>query len=351
MYKDRAEIQNQFLSLYSNDSVENIYAQNLRVELSAPYLLDSTGTSTLISCLLVSFCVGSYFKFALYRHMYDVGKEILNRPIDLLLLVSALIDHMCCLLMVANFSIGLSLDINLSDYLGVTWCYMHFSVAVFGASYRTFGSFGVAILRLIYIKFPYLVRETKSRTKYTLLVLLNCLLVCTLTTIGFGLGNGKQSRKQVQWNFCVGRSEAFREIMHDYSLTRGLTSPQSEFIPHFIVWSAFLAILTEFFCYVVFFHHLYSHDKEMVRKKILPDVEIRRRHHKNAITFLGQFYGFLVELVRVSLLIYSMSPNSDVTYRFVVAMSIWIEFGILSIVEVMTSQGLRSKLPHNYLSS
>ena len=351
MYKERTEIKNQFVSLYSNDSLEHLYAQNLRVEVSAPYLLDATATSTLISCLLVSFCVGSYFKFALYRYMYDIGKEILNRPIDLLLLASALIDHMCCLLMVANVSMGLSLKINLSDYLGETWCYMHFSVATFGASYRTFGSLGVAILRLIYIKFPYLVRETKNRMKYAFFVLLNCLLVCTLIVIGFGLGNGKASRKQVQWNFCVGRSETFREIMHDYSLRRGLTSPQSEFIPHFIVWIAFLAILTEFLCYMVFFHHLYSHDKEMVRKKILPDAEIRRRHHRNAITFFGQFYGFLVELARVCLLIYSMDPNSDITYRFVVTLSIWIEFGVLSIVEVMTSQGLRSKLPHNYLST
>ena len=51
------EIKNQFVSLYSNDSLEHICAQNLRVEVSAPYLLDSTGTLTLISCLLVSFCV------------------------------------------------------------------------------------------------------------------------------------------------------------------------------------------------------------------------------------------------------------------------------------------------------
>ena len=351
MFKERAETQNQFVSFYLNDSLENLYAQNLRVELSIPYLLDSNGTSTLISCLLVSFCVGSYFKFALYRYMYDAGKEISNRPIDLLLLVSALIDHMCCFLMVANVSIGLSLQINLSNYLGETWCYLHFSAGTFGVSYRTFGSLGVAILRLIYIKFPYLMRETKSRLKYAYFVLVNCLLVCTLITIGFGLGNGKVSRKQVQWNFCVGRSETFREVMHEYSLKRGLTSPQSELIPHLIVWSALLAILTEFFCYVVFFHHLHSHDKEMIKKKLLPDTEIRRRHRKNAITFLGQFYGFIVEFARVSLLIYSMAPNSDITYRFVMTMSIWIEFGILSIVEVMTSQGLRPKLPHNYISS
>ena len=323
----------------------NLY--DLNTELSSPHLLNQTGESILVSGLILSLSVGSYFKYPLYRFIYEAGSEVANRPIDLLLLIGALIDHSICLLMVVNFTIGLTLDISLSDYLGETWCHIHWGAAVFGTTYRTFGSLGIAILRLIYIKFPYQVKDVDGRMKHFFCVLISCLVTSTLLTIGFSLGNGKISRKQVNWNFCTGRSELFREIVDEYSFITGTTSLQSEIIPKLVVGIGMTGVLAEFVCYLVFFHHLYSHDEEMKMKKIVKESEVNKRHQKNAITFLAQFYGFVVELARVILLLYTLSPDSDISYRLLMTTSVWIEFGVLSVVEVMTSHGLRSKLPHN----
>ena len=347
MYKDTIEIHNRTLSVYLDEYPENLYLNSLKIELSTPHMLNQTGESTLMSCLILSLSVGSYFKFALYRYMYEAGREVANRPIDLLLLIAALIDHSICLLMVVDFTVGLSLDISLSDYLGEAWCNIHWSAAIFGTAYRTFGSLGIAILRLIYIKLPYQVKDVQGRMKHFFCVLISCLLISILLTIGFSIGNGKISRKQVNWNFCIGRSELFREIVDEYSLTIGTTLLQSELMPKLVVLIGLTGIVAEFVCYLVFFHHLYSHDEKMKMKNVLKDSEVRKRHQKNAITFLAQFYGFVVELARVILLAYTMNPDSDIGYRLLMTTSVWVEFGVLSVVEVMTSQGLRSNLPHN----
>jgi len=122
MYKDTIEIPNRTLSVYLDEYPENLYLNSLKTELSTPHQLNQTGESSLMSCLILSLSVGSYFKFALYRYIYEAGREVANRPIDLLLLIAALIDHSICLLMVFDFTVGLSLDISLSDYLGEAWC-------------------------------------------------------------------------------------------------------------------------------------------------------------------------------------------------------------------------------------
>ena len=57
------------------------------------------------------------------------------------------------------------------------------------------------------------------------------------------------------------------------------------------------------------------HDEEMLRKKRIPTGELRNRHRRNTITFLGQFYSFIVEFGITMVLIYSMRDQSDISYR------------------------------------
>ena len=347
MLNEKLEIHNNTVPLYLENSLQILFVNYSNLELSVPESLNQYNKNIIVLCLLGSIFIGSYFKYALYQHLYASGKEILHQPINLLILVQAIIDHLICIFMSATFTIGLTFGITLSEHLGEDWCNIPWYAGTFGVTYRTFASLGMAILRLFYIKHPYQVRNIEARMKMMYIVLFSGIVASTILTIGFGMGNGEVSRKQVIWNVCTGRSEEFREVIHNNSLIRGAIVDQSELIPKLVVVVGMLGIAAEFLCYLLFFKHLYSHDEDLLRKKVLKVDVVRKRHHRNAITFLGQFYGFVVEFARIVLLMYTMKASSDVGYRVLFVISIWVEFGILSVVEVMTSEGLQKYLPHN----
>ena len=163
----------------------------------------------------------------------------------------------------------------------------------------------------------------------------------------FGKGNGPASRKQVTWNWCVGRNENLREILHEYSLISGTVTSESEFLAKLSILTTILGVISELFCYLMFFSHLHSNDKHLLTRKIIKEVEYKRRRQINCMTFSGQFYGFLVEFFTYIAVYTTLKKNSSITFRLAIAICFWVEFGIVSVVEVMTSQNLRRYLPHN----
>ena len=244
--------------------------------------------------------------------------------------------------------VGLLFNITVSKHLNEIWCNIPWYSQAFGAAYRNFGSLGLAVFRLLLIKRNDLIKDNIIQIKILSSTFAISLILSILSAIGFGMGNGPASRKQVTWNFCTGKSENFREVEHNYSLLTGEVEQVSEFIPEMTVMVSLLAVAAELVCYVMFFQHLSRHDKAMLRKKVLEIGKVKRRRRRNAITFLGQFYGFIVEVMLYLGLIYTLNKNSHIEYRLGMVLFGWIEFGICSVVEVMTSNNLREYLPHNY---
>ena len=123
---------------------------------------------------------------------------------------------------------------------------------------------------------------------------------------------------------------------------------EPEVMPAVVIALSLLSIIAELICYILFFGHLYKNDEGLLAKKLLPASEIKRRHRKNAITFLGQFYGFVAAFVLYFGMAFTLQEGSDVTIRLWLVLGLPIEFGIVSVVEVMTSNCLVQYLPHNY---
>ena len=336
---------NETVLFYFQRDVNHLSINKIILEVSALHSLSQKTKSYVIACLIGSFVIGSYFKSALYSYMYKKGKDIFSQAINLLVLIKALIVHLACILMVTFYTIGLILDVSLAEIFGEIWCNVPWYIASFTAAYRTFGDLGIAVLRLFYIKCPQHIGDNESRKKIVYAVLAISIILSTASSIGFKMGNGDFSRKQLNWNFCTGRSEEFGEIVHNYSLITGERQIQSDNIAKSVVLIGMFGILAEFVCYVVFFKHLYTHDEKMLKSKLLPANVIKQRHRTNAITFLGQFYEFMVKCARITLLTYSMWKDSDMNYRMIMVISFWIEFGIVSIVEVMSSRNLKENLP------
>ena len=345
LYKEMATINKNTIPIYLNNSIDNFTIQGSNLELDALTAMNEFGTSIVVSSLLASVLVGTYYKYPIYRYMYDNSDEVTNKPVDLLILFQAIVEHLACIVMVTFLSVGMVFDISFASYFGEMWCFLPWNAASFGVAYRTIGSLGIAILRLIHIKRAGQSDTVPGYVKW--IVLLACIVVTILVTIGYGLGNGPASRKQVIWNFCIGSSEALRKSVYDYSLARGLVKGESDLISNLALSIPAFGVLAEFGCYLFFFYHLYSHDEGMVTRKILPAIEVRKRHRKNAITFLGQFYCFLVELAITIGFFYTMQETTKVGNRACLLVGLWVEFGILSVIEVMTSTTLKTNLPHN----
>ena len=181
------------------------------------------------------------------------------------------------------------------------------------------------------------------------IILATSVLMSVVLAVGFGIGNGPGSRKQVTWNFCIGKSEEFRENLHNYSLIQGTIVPEDEFAPKLVLHILLSSVVVELVCYLVFFGYMYRHNRYIMKKNILEVEVIIKRHQKNAITLMGQFYSFSVELILYIGMIFSMSKNTDIVYRMIVIVGFYVEFGLVSFVEVMTSRSLREYQLHNLL--
>ena len=336
----------QTLFFFFNETNENIKLHEVHLAKSALQLLEDVGVGCVISSIVASAVIGSYFKSGLYFYMYDTRKELKNRPINILLLVQAIIQHIVCLMLVVILTIGLLFDLTYADSLGEAWCGVIFYVGIFGAAYRNIGSLGIAVFRLMFLLHSNWVKERFGTLQMMVLILISSIMVSALMTFLFGIGNGPASRKQELTNFCIGKSGEFRKIEHEYALLRGLVVPEKEYATTIILVSLG-SVVAEFCCYILFFRHLYINDERLMNKKVLSAQKVNRRHQKNATTLFGQFYGFGIETIFYFGVLLSLKSKSDNLFRVGLMIGIWAEFGLLSIVEVMTSSFLRPNLPHN----
>ena len=330
---------------------ESLHLIELHLDKDAFQNLTFTTKAVVTSGLSVSLLVGSYFKSALYSYMYDRRKTLSERPIDILLLVQAIVQHLLSILMILTYGIGLSLGITFSNQLGDdVWCNIPWYGGSYGLAYRIVGGFVIACFRLLLIHDSDLVKVKIGINRCLCLMLITSITVPAILVQGFALGNGPASRRQAMWNQCIGKSEEFRNILHEYSVLQGTTTIETENIPKIVLMILILCVMAEFTCYLAFSCHLYCHDRHMLKRKILKEDVIRRRNQKNAITFLGQFWSFTAEFVVLTLSIISMAKQSNIIYRVFAIILFWVEFGLISVVEVVTSNSLINYLPHKFIN-
>jgi hypothetical protein len=345
MFKSPPTVINQIVGISVEDSFESLFIHEFNLELSAFDSLNQVGEAVVICSLVASSIIGSYCKSSIYYYIYQKSKEKGNTVIDILLLVNTIVQHLVCVLLTTFYTIGLAFDITYSDFFGEAWCNIPWYLGVFGGAYRTFGSLVVAVYRLLLINDKHKVTGIGKRKLVSIFLVLT-FAISAGVTVGFGTGNGPGSRKQVTWNWCIGESEHFREIEHEYSLITGTVPDESELLAKLCLLIPLIGNMIELCCYLFFFGHLYFHDRSMLKRKVFKEPEFKRRRHINAMSFMGQFYGFVVECITYIGFMLTLEAGSNISYRLALAIGFWVEFGISSIVEVSLSQNLRECLPH-----
>ena len=136
----------------AGDGPEILLVNDYELELTLFGSLSTLGVCVVAGSLAVSAGVGSYCKCAIYQYMYNKAKETEIKPIDILILVSTVTQHLICLFLAVFYCVGLVGDIKFSDHLDEIWCNLTWYAAIYGGAYRTFGSLGMAVYRLLLIK-------------------------------------------------------------------------------------------------------------------------------------------------------------------------------------------------------
>ena len=201
--------------VYNANDFDHLLFVDLSLETDIFQQLHGIPKVIVVSGLTISLFLGSYFKSSLYLYMFEKRKGILDRPIDVLLLVQAIVQNIICLLMMLNYNSYLLFDITISNQLGgEAWCNIPWYAGNYALAYRCVGGFILAVFRLLLLFRGDWVKYKIGMKRLLCLMSFLSLTIPAFFTQGFAMGNGPASRKQAMCNSCIGRPEEFRNVLH-----------------------------------------------------------------------------------------------------------------------------------------
>ena len=310
-------------------------------------LINLPFSSRLILCVFMSMSllVGSFFKGIMYSYVFTTNKNNrgwMHRPINVLTVTSAIIHHVSHISCGICYVVILLTDTPLGDVLGNHYCEIMDIIGIYGLTYLNVGSLGIAVYRILYVRHERWVKYVVGER-----LLLTIVLVLSLTSTGiiaflFKIG---RSNHRSHMNLCSGLSFTASQILIEYDLSQGMDMLVTPLFQSTAIGLAIILQTIEFSIYIWFFWNKYKNDNGNIRKLLSEDVT-RKRNLKNVSTFLGQFYGFMGEyafLVAIIILT-SFTKEQKELIRALAVMIKFMDFGLLSAVEVLRSQTHRSSL-------
>ena len=228
------------------------------------------------------------------------------------------------------------------DLIQPLYCFININVTKAEWIYSVIGSLGIAVYRILLIKYDILVRDKIGERNLMWIILLVEFVFLALIMLTWGIFNPFRNPLRPACMHQTGRS--MTQILDDYRQSLGYPSLIDSLILFLVSVSSLLLILevVEIVIYVLFFHHMYKHDNNDRLKRLLEAGEIKRRNAKNAMSFFSLFCSFAVEITSIiMLLIFKfMPPEAGI---LLAAYQIRrFNLSAMAIVEVFTSFELRS---------
>ena len=290
--------------------------------------------------MFISLSIGSYFKFVLYRFIYSNKKDFMHRPINVLTLTSAIIHHVTHISSGTWHALVCLSNTPLGNYVGDDVCWIMMLIGVYGIVYLSVGSFGIAIYRTFYIRHEYLVKYVIGERMLLFIVLFLSIgisgLICLLYSI-------EDNPHRTGFNMCTGLSVTKTELLMRYDTSLGKEQITTTYLGKLTTLTCITFQLIELALYLWFFYHRYKYDNGSIAK-LMRQEDVKQRNAKNAGTFLGQFYGFIVEYsFLVSILsIHIFYADEDYQHiRGLIVMAKFMDFGLLSAIEIYSSPILK----------
>ena len=289
--------------------------------------------------------IGTYFRYFLYSFLFDSYKSKESKPINTLILIASLIQHINIVLFVTRLTLIVLNDVNLDQLGAQSFGTANALIYQFDVVYSCIGSLGISLFRILYIKRDEWLKYDFGENKFMCITLLVGLSLATIFVTSFNIND----YTQIQRDNCMTWAQVRRliEWLEEYKESQGHESTA-------LFWSVITQVvflilmamtLAEIMTYCVYFHHIYRHDNsEMVRRLLEPGM-IRNRNKRNAITFFGQFCSFVFDIgINICLVIATAAfgkQNGLWTVFFIMKTTC---FTAMSMVEVLTSSNLRSRM-------
>ena len=302
----------------------------------------------LAAVMLVSLVIGSYYKAIMYSYVCTTNRknrDWMHRPINILIVTSAAIHHLTHLWAGIVLGMILIIDISMADAVSDRFCQLTYIVGVYGLMYLSVGSFGISLYRVMYIKCEHWIKHVIGEKRLLGIILVLSLLFCGMMVC---LEYLETHNERVFLNVCYGSSSSDIQIMIDYELSRGAQLLTTTVIRKVTIILLICLQVIELGIYVWFFHNRYKNDNGKI-KDLLTQENIKDRNIQNVTTFVGQFYGFIVEYVFLIICLvwtYLKNDDSDHWKAYFTVMK-FIDFGLLSAVEVYSSPILKKFMKMN----
>ena len=305
--------------------------------------LPSLAKNIIAVALFATIFIGSYFKFVLYKGIFTSSKQnpgMMHRPINILVLISAFIHHATHFIGCIHFILILTIQDPLEFVFGPSYCLSLAAIGEFGIFYLGVGSFGISLYRIMYIRLERIVKYRIGETNLLLFIACFSIGICSLITF---LHMIEESSRRVAKNSCNGLSPEQAQIYLDYQLSNGELFTITTVYQKIALFLTMTFQICEFIIYLYFFIWRYRQDNGSI-VQLLDPRETRKRNENNVVTFLGQFYGFVVELTFIGVIFLLTHVPSSFSHfvKSIAIISHFLNFGILSAVDVMTSPSLRS---------
>ena len=305
---------------------------------------------TIILALIIAIIVGSCFKCVLFKGIFSKNSPNhgwMDRPINVLIFVSALIHSITSILTSIHLILILWIDEPLLALFGPFYCFLLPVVGEIGIFYQAIGSFGICIYRMMYIKLNNFVKYQIGEKNLLWIILIFSLSVNSLITF---LHMTEESSLRIAKNTCNHKSPEAAQILIDYQISSGEITMPTNMRQKLALIMIMSFQISEFIIYVYFFIWQHKHNNGNIALLMDPN-DVRQRNSTNVITFIGQFYGFLIEgsFIAIFLLLtvisnLDISPNVNNFVRSLAVIAHFVNYGALSAVEVLTSSSLRSMM-------
>ena len=295
--------------------------------------------------------VGTYFRYFLYSFLFGSYKSKEFKPIDTLILIISLVQHINIVLFVTKLTLLFSYDVNLDQISAQPFCTTVEIVFEFDLVYSCIGSLGISIFRILYIKHDEWLKYDFGENKYMYITLFVGLILATILVTSFHINPYSQMQREncmtpPQMRRVIGWLEEYKESQGQDS-----TAPLWNFMATVVFLILIVMTLAEITTYCVYFHYIYRHDNSERLKRLLEPAVIRNRNKRNAITFFGQFCSFVFDItinICIVIMTVAFGDNYMLEYYWRLFAVIFVmkpaSFTAMSMVEVLTSTNLRSRM-------
>ena len=294
--------------------------------------------------------IGTYFRYILYDYIFEQYKKKELTLVNKISLVISLTHHLQIIMVSLTTTLMILHGDNLSNVAGGYWfCTIFLHYNPYALCYQYVGSLGLSIYRILMIKYTYWAKDVIHNKLMCNLILYGGIFLTIIFTTIFR-SNDYTKLRQDSCNFVP--KMALLQTLDEYEQSRGNLSIASYYFKGTIINGVFMLLMSiaEIITYVFFFRHMHKHDNNNTLRRLLEPRVIKARNRRNAITFFGQFCSFVFKFTVMVLLMLAYSvgtenqtlPTVAITYKR-------ISFPLIAIIEVLTSNVLRKRLPNIYL--